>query len=408
MKNEIVKIETTQLETVVNESGLAIQEGDEIKKSYLPFLSQLAEVQSQATKINFDSPAEIDETIARELRLKTVKIRTGSKELKDERKKGYLLRGNLEQAAYNLIEASCKLTEDVFVNVEKASEFAEKKRKEQLRIERSEKLIEFLPAESMYLYALAEMSEEQFDATFDGLKMAHEKKIEDEKKAEGKRLAEIEAERVKNEQIRLENGKLKADAVIKDKRNAELRPYIIFIRDYNKMISLPENEYQKELSDIKRGVKEQIEFEKAEADKARKAQKAKERLAEIERKKQAQILADQKAKADKERAELLAKNQVNIEKAEKERKEKEQLLADIEAEKQAKLKTIEAEKKAKAAQEKKAKLAPDKTKLLNFGQLLNDVPRPEIISIEAAAVMVQINGYLAKLDKYIVDECGKL
>jgi hypothetical protein len=366
MKTEIVKIETTQLETVVNESGLAIHEGEEIKKSYLPFLSQLAEVQSQATKINFDSPAEIDETIARELRLKTVKIRTGSKELKDERKKGYLLRGNLEQAAYNLIEASCKLTEDIFVNVEKAREFAEKKRKEQLRIERSEKLIEFVPAESMYLYALAEMSEEQFDATFDGLKMAHEKKLAEEKKAEEERLAAIEAERVKNEQIRLENEKLKKEAELKVK----------------------ELEAEREL--------------------IRKQTDEKERLAEIERKKQAQILADQKAKADEERAELIAK-------AEKEQKERERVVremeeqaAKIEAEKQANLKKIEADRKAIEAFKKKEKLAPDKTKLLNFGQLLNDVPRPEIKSIEAAQVMASINGYLAKLDKYIVDECSKL
>jgi hypothetical protein len=192
MKNQIVKIESTQLEKVVTESGLAIQEGEEIKKSYLPFLAQLAEIQSQATKINFDSPTEIDETIARELRLKTVKIRTGSKELKDEREKGYLLRGNLEQAAYNLIEASCKITEDVFNNVEKAREIAEKKRKEQLRIDRSEKLSPY--TESVVMYPLGEMSEEQFSELYAGLRTSHEMRLEAERKAEEKRLAEIEAD----------------------------------------------------------------------------------------------------------------------------------------------------------------------------------------------------------------------
>src|SRR4030042_2826409 len=114
MKNEIVKIETTQREKVVIESGLAIQEGEEIKKSYLPFLVQLAETQSQASKINFENPGDLDENIARDLRLKTVRIRTGAEKLKDERKKMYLLRGNLEQASYNIIAASCRLTEDVF------------------------------------------------------------------------------------------------------------------------------------------------------------------------------------------------------------------------------------------------------------------------------------------------------
>ena len=110
----ISKIEPTQLEQVVKESGLSIQEADEIKKSYLPFVAQLAETQSQADKINYDNPSEIDETIARGLRLKTVKIRTYAEKLKDERKRMYLLRGNLEQASYNLIAASCKVTEEVF------------------------------------------------------------------------------------------------------------------------------------------------------------------------------------------------------------------------------------------------------------------------------------------------------
>jgi len=127
MENQLIKIESQELEKVVSESGLAIQEGEEIKQSYLPFVSQLAEIQAQASKINFDNPQPIDETIARELRLKTVKIRTGAKNLKDERKRIHLLKGNLEQAAYNLIAASCELTEETFNNVEKAREIAEKK-----------------------------------------------------------------------------------------------------------------------------------------------------------------------------------------------------------------------------------------------------------------------------------------
>lgn len=406
MKNEIVKIESKQLEKVVTESGLAIQEGEEIKKSYLPFLVQLSEIQSQATKINFDSPAEIDETIARELRLKTVKIRTGSKELKDERKKGYLLRGNLEQAAYNLIEASCKITEDVFNNVEKAREIAEKKRKEQLRIDREEKLSPY--TESVVMCPLGEMSEEQFSELYTGLRTAHEIKLEAEKKAEEERLAAIEAERIKQENIRLENERLKKEAEEKEKalqaererirkdneekerlaeierkknakRNEELRPYIIFIRDYSKMLSLDEKTYQKEFADIQRGAKEHYEFE-----------------------------AQQKAKADKERAELLAK-------AEAERKEKERLETEIKAKKEAEEKAkrdaelkIQADEKARKAEEKRAKLAPDKTKLLNFMQAINDLPRPEVKSIEAANIAASANVLLIKVANYIRDNADKL
>lgn len=281
MKNEIVKIETTQLETVVNESGLAIHEGEEIKKSYLPFLGQLAEVQSQATKINFDSPAEIDEIIARELRLKTVKIRTGSKELKDERKKGYLLRGNLEQAAYNLIEASCKLTEDIFVNVEKAREFAEKKRKEQLRIERSEKLASYVAVETIVMYPLSEMSDEQFTQLYDGLKLAAELKIEADKKAEEKRLAEIEAERVRQEEIRIENEKLKAEAEKREKELAAERKKIEAEREAERKIAADK---QKAIEDAAK-----VEREKAES------------LAKAEAEKRERLEAALKAKEDAER-----------------------------------------------------------------------------------------------------------
>lgn len=345
-ETRIAKIEPNQLDEVVKNSGLAIQESEDIKKSYLPFLGQLAEVQSLATKINFKEPSDLDENIARDLRLRTVKIRTASEKLKDERKKMYLLRGNLEQASYNLIAASCKVTEEVFFNVEKAREIAEKKRKEQLRIDRSEKLSPY--TEAVTMYPLGEMSEEQFNELYSGLRIAHENKLEQERKAEEKRLADIEAERIRNEAIRIENERLKKDA------------------------------------------------------------EEKERLAEIERKKNADILKAQQEKAEKERKELLAK-------AEKERLEKERLEKEIADKKAADEKAkkeladkLEKEKKAKAAEERKAKLAPDKNKLLAFGQALNDVPRPEIKSIEAAAIMAQINGLLVKLNNYIIENANKL
>jgi hypothetical protein len=364
MKNGIVKIESTQLEEVVKNSGLAIIEAEEIKTSYLPFLSRLVQVQDQATKINFESPTMIDETIARELRLATVKIRTDAEKLKDEQKRVDLLRGKVKQDSYNLIASSCKLAEEVFYNVEKARELAEKKRKEQLRIDRSEKLSPY--SETINLYNLGEMTEDQFTELYTGLRTAHELNIESEKKAEEKRLADIEAERIRNEKIRLENERLKKEAEEKEKA--------LYV----------------------------------EREKIRKGNEEKERLAEIERKKNAAILKAEQEKASKERAELLAK-------AEIERKEKERLAKEIEdkrlADEKAKkdlLAKLEAEKKAKLDEEKKSKLAPDKTKLLAFGQALNDIPRPEIKSIEAAEIMSHINGYLVKLNNFIIENANKL
>lgn len=313
---ELAKIESTELDKVVINSGLAIQEGEEIKQSYIPFIVQLAEIQEQSQKINFDNPQSIDESIARELRLRTVKIRTGASDLKDERKRIFLLKGNLEQAAYNLIAASCKLTEETFVQVEKAREIAEKKAKEARKIKRIEILNE-LKYDFTFVDIL-NMPDEQFDKLVMQLENERDAQIELEKQAEIERLAKIEAERKENERIRLENEKLQAEI------------------------------------------------------------KERERLAEIERKKQAEILAKQKAESDR-LAKIEAEKQAKIEaqlKAEREAKEKlereiqAQKDAEIKAKKDAELKA-EIERNEKEEAEKKATKAPDKEKLTKWIESIN-------------------------------------
>jgi hypothetical protein len=364
MKNELVKIEESQLETVVKNSGLALIEGEEIKAAYLPFLSRLVEIQSQASKINFETPARIDEEIASRLRKDTVKIRTDAEKLKDEQKRVDLLRGKVKQDSYNLIASSCKLAEEVFYNVEKARELAEKKLKEQLRIERSEKLSPY--TENVNTYLLGEMSETQFSELYTSLRASHEQRLEAAKKAEEDRLALIKAEKEEQERIRVENIRLQREAKEKE-----------------------------------------AELEK-ERERIRKENEEKERLAEIERQKNSAILKAQQEKADKERTELLAK-------AEKERKEKEHLEKEIadkkaaeeKAKKDAELK-LQAEQKAKAAAEKAAKLQPDKTKLLDFMQKINDLIRPEVTSIEAANIAANANTLLCKVAAYILENANKL
>jgi hypothetical protein len=420
MKNELVKIEESQLETVVKNSGLALIEGEEIKAAYLPFLSRLVEIQSQASKINFETPARIDEEIASRLRKDTVKIRTDAEKLKDEQKRVDLLRGKVKQDSYNLIASSCKLAEEVFYNVEKARELAEKKLKEQLRIERSEKLSPY--TENVNTYLLGEMSETQFSELYTSLRASHEQRLEAEKKAEEDRLALIKAEKEEQERIRVENIRLQREAKEKEaelekerarirkeneekerlaeierqknaailkaqqekadkervellakadqerkekeelrsKRAEQLRSYIIFIRDYNGMISLPEKEYQKEFADIQIAAKQHYEFEAKENQR-----KEAERQKQVA--KQAEALAMQIAKQKKE-----------------------------------------VEQKAKAAAEKAAKLAPDKDKLLKFMQEINDLPRPEVLSIEAANIAANANTLLCKVAAYILENANKL
>lgn len=357
MTKEIAIIQPTQLEEVVNKSGLAIQEGEEIKKSYLPFLAQLADTQAQAEKINFENPSQIDETIARELRLKTVKIRTGAEKLKEDRKKTYLLRGNLEQAAYNLIAASCKLTEETFFNVEKAREIAERKRQQELRREREEKLSPY--TENVVIYPLGIMSEDEFNSLYIALRTAHEDKIEAEKKAEAERIAKEKAEAEERERIRQENERLKKEAEDRERKA------------------------------------------KAEREKQEKILAEERAKAEAERKRQEEILQKEREKAEAERKAL-------EEKARKEREERERLEAEMRTKAEAERKAREEEAKKKAAAERKAKMAHDKDKLIVLADTIKAIQLPEVKNLEAQAVVADVKVLLNKVTNFIIQKSENL
>jgi hypothetical protein len=351
MENTLQKIEGTQLERVVNESGLAIQEGEEIKQSYLPFLNQLAEVQDQATKINFENPTSLDENIARELRLKTVKIRTVSSDLKDSRKKTYLLRGNLEQAAYNLIAASCKLAEDTFLQVEKAREIAEAKRKMELKIAReieAQQYSEFIP----FGIDLGNLDETGYQNLLNGAKLQFNAKIEAEKKAE--------AERVEKERI--------------TKLHLERKESILhlwnFATEFEKSLNFGEqsdtdfNNFTERLTKAKKSEDERHTQIKAENERLRKENEAKEkqRLFELAEAEKLRQKAELKAKQEREAAE---------EKARIEREKAAEIQRKQQIEIQRQKDEIEARKTQEAAEllrksneEKKAADAPDKEKII--------------------------------------------
>ena len=90
-------------------------------------------------------------------------------------------------------------------------------------------------------------------------------------------------------------------------RTKELRPYIVYIRDYNKTLNLPEEEYQKELADLNTAAMEQIKFDAKE--KAKADAKEKDRLAkEMKAKADADALKkEQEEQKAKEKAEAKAK-----------------------------------------------------------------------------------------------------
>lgn len=255
-------MKNTELERVVLESGLELSEGEQIKQSYLPFFIQIAEIKEESKKINFENPTELDEKIARELRLRMVKIRTGSATIKDERKKIHLLRGNLEQSSYNLIKTGCELEEEIFLQVEKKREIAEKLRKENLKNERLE-LLKYV-CETPEIYPLSEMEEESFNDLFEALKIAKQQK-EEKEKAELLRLENERIEREKSiEAQRLENERLKQEAEQREKELAIER------KEKERL----ENELKAKQEQERKIELERIEKEKAELLAKEKSEKA--------------------------------------------------------------------------------------------------------------------------------------
>ena len=344
--NKLAKIESTELDKEIQKAGLAIQEGEDIKKSYQPFLNQLAEIQTLAEGINFDTPELRDEQLARELRLKTVKIRTSSADLKDSRKKVYLLKGNLEQAAFNLIAASCKLAEESLLNVEKAREIAEAKRIQEDYTTRQIILSDFTEIMPM---GLGEMSQDVFDNYLTGVKIAYQAKKDAEAKAEAERLAKIEAERIENERIRQENERLQ--------KEAEERERLAKIERKKQAKVLAEIEAK---ADIK--AKEEKEAHEKEMQKL-----------EEENRKQMEAAAEDAKKYKAIQNELTKLINFSLsgadEKLAKEKAERERLANELKKkqEQEAKARAEQAAiDKARKEQEKKAAKAPDKEKLINL------------------------------------------
>ena len=326
------------LEEVVKGSGLQVNEGAEIKGAYLPFLEQFSAILEQSEKINSESPTKDDEKLASELRKKAVKIRTGAEALKDDRKKIYLIKGNLEQASFNVIKNSCLLAEESFRSVEEFSARQEAARKAKLVEERTATLSEYCDNPSMY--PLGELTVEAFSELVEGFKLqkaAKEKAEADRIEAERLLAEQKEKERIayeaEQERIRKENERLKKEAEAK------------------------ERELQKERDAAAKKLAEEQAKAKAEADRI-----AKE--------------AADKLKAEKERADKIAA----------------ELKAKQDAEAKAAKEAADAEAK-RIAEAKKAAKAPDKKKLELMLQEFS-MPVIELNSEESKSVYREIGAKL--------------
>jgi len=326
--------------------GLEESKAKEIESLFTPMLRKMSELESEYNDILKEEISPETCQRAKDLRSSYVKIRRGTEEIHRKAKQFYLNGGRFVDGWKNAQLFASGEKEDTLKKIEKHYEILEAEKKEKLREEREKLISPYM--EEVNSFSLGEMTEEVWKKFYAGAKLECETRIAAERKAEEERIVKEMAEQAERERIRLDNIRLQKEAEEREKQIA------------------------------------------IEREKARKEQEAKE----VE-------LAKEREKAEKERKAL-------EEKARKETEEREKLQAAIRAKEVAVEKAKINQIKAQKAADRKAKLAPDKEKLLAFGQALNDVPRPEIKAIEAAEIMANINGLLVKLNNYIIEKAETL
>lgn len=310
---------------------------------------------------------------ARELRLKVQKNRTTGIEAWHKTNKAFYLAGGRFVDAYKNKEVIInEQMEERLLEIEKYEEKLASDLKAKLKAERLA-LLEPFEVDTQYV-SIEEMTEDQFNGFLNTNKVAFETKIEQQKQAEKARIeAEKKAEEERKETERLakiEQDKKDAELVelqkkqaLRSARTKELQSYIVFIRDYNTFIELPEKEYKAQFADIKKGA--ELEWE-------------------AQRQKQIDDAKEQELK-------IAEANRLQVEN-DKLKKQQEQEKARIEAE--------EAEKLAK---EKALANAGDREKVKHFFETFKSIAFPDLTSEDGKKLAKEINEGLALLRKGIVE-----
>lgn len=382
--SELTIIEQPELLQVAKQSKIDLTKAESYVAGYAPFMVQISDLSQELKNIDKANPSAENAATARRKRLDLVKVRTAAVTKKDADKEIILVETRLIDGLFKVVENTSKLTESEYMEIEKHQERIENERLLKLESERKELLS---PYGSLNQFVdLKLMDEETFNGYLSKEKLAFEAKIEadakaekqriaDEKKAAAEQKAKDKADALERERIRKENERLKAESELKDKRFAEMQPMAIMIRDFNGMLAMDEASYQKELSEIKIGYQQHLDYQ-FEKQKEENAQKA-----ELER-----------VKAENERIakELQAK---------KDQEEKE-----YEAEKL----RIQNESSERIAKEKAATLAPEREKVKSFFTEFDKLKFPELTSEQGIAMTVRVNEALLIVRKLIISDSKNL
>lgn len=324
---------------VVNpqEFGLEAEQATKIESAFTPMVIEREALSKvYETIINSEISPELCKE-AGECRKKLVKVRTGIDRIHKAEKQFYLSGGRFVDAWKNKNVVAIEQMEITLEGIENHYKRIEEERLNNLKLEREEKLKEFGTDTSFVDLRL--MTEDQFQSFYNANKLQFETKKAEEEKArtEAERQAEVVRLRTERRTELLEKG---------------LLGYSDGTENWGEMTEAEYIAKHAELVAKFNAAKAEEERIKAENEKLRKEAEEAERLI-----KEAEDRAEaERVKAQKEADEKLAKERAEKEKLEAELRARQKADADAKAK-------AEAEEKERIAAEKKAAKAPVKEKM---------------------------------------------
>lgn len=375
---ELAVVEELKKQDIVGSKAAMIQ------SAFDPMVAMLKALESDYNEIiSLDITKPATAKKAKELRLKMVKVRTGSAAIHKEQKAEYLRAGRAIDGVNNILKWAVEDKEENLAKIENYADNIEKEARKKVFEERLALLSQVISEAEAKLIPLGDLAPETFENMLNGYKFAQaEKERVAKEQAEKERLAKAEKE-AEDLRIREENFKLK------EQNDRVIRLTSIGFRYHETSTSfhheglkwgILKDKVQKmtpnEFDDLyRKKAKEIIDYNQRIHD---------EELAERSRIERERIKQDEKLK--KERAERKRLEDEARQKAEQE----------------------ENDRKAILAAQRKQKRAPDKIKLLALAEQISLLECTPLKDDDAKAILNNAIGMLAKVANYIKTNAEKL
>lgn len=257
MNNKLIKLaENTQLEKT---------KAQVVMEQFNNFFDEIHQFELQAKEIQITDISQRKEMRdARSIRLNLKNIRLNAEKVKKKLKENILIEGRFIDGVYNLIAGTIKPIENELMEKEKYVERLEEERKERLKNHRIQELSQYV--DDTTFFDLANMNEEAYQQLLRNSKLAYEAKIEAEKKAEEERIRKEKEEEAKREKIRIENEKLKKEAIERENQ-IEAERKVRERKEKAQQLKL-KKEKEKIEEEKRKLLQEQVAKERAEKEKA--------------------------------------------------------------------------------------------------------------------------------------------